>query len=89
LKWKWSAFSATGEHVVSYSSTDAAALRGKAATFTFETSVAKPDGTKDTWRGDLTVTVGKDRWRQIFTNQTCNGEKQPDEEYTYERREKR
>lgn len=85
-KWKSSAFNTAGEHWVSYVSTDAAALRREQVTFHWEATVAKPGGRIDVWRGDLTVTVGQDEWKQVFTNQTLNGEQHPDEETHYRRR---
>jgi hypothetical protein len=84
--WKWSAFNAAGEHWVTYCSADAEALKGSRPTYKYETTVAKPDGKKDVWRGKLTITFGKDEFRSVFSENTLNGEKQPDEQYVYTRK---
>ncbi|MCR4412748.1 MAG: hypothetical protein NUV77_10025 [Thermoguttaceae bacterium] len=86
-KWKTSGFNAAGEHWVTYYSADAESLKGSQATFKVETIIAKLDGTKDTWRAIDTITIGKGQWKSLWTSQTLNGEKQPDEEYIFVRRE--
>jgi hypothetical protein len=85
-KWKWTAFNTAGEHWVTYLSGDAEALKGNQATFTFETTIAKPDGKKDVWRGSLKVKWEKDAFTNVFSEQTLNGGKQPDEDYIFMRK---
>jgi hypothetical protein len=85
-KWKWSAIANTGEQLVCYSTADAASLKGDRATFNFETTMAKPDGKTDTFRGEMAITILNDQWTQVYTNQMLNGEKLPDEKYVYSRK---
>ena len=78
-------YNTVGEHWVVYMSSDAQSLKGNRATFKYETTIAKPHGKKDVWRGEFTVTTSANRWTQAYANQTLNGVTQPNDEYVYER----
>ncbi len=82
-KWKSSGITGTGEHGVTFLETDAASLRGKAATFQMEQTLAKPDGSTETWKGDWVFELGESGFTLVCKNLTMNGAKQPDEEYSY------
>lgn len=88
-KWTGCSFTAEGSHqVTTYLCADPQSLKSNKAEFQCEATEAKADGEVVKWRWHVTFIKDTNKWTVLTTEQTRNGEKTPDEEVVYERKNK-
>lgn len=86
-KWKMTGFDTAGDHWITYLWADAETLKNRErGSLNASAQQIKPDGTVIEWKGKWTYTFADGKIVVFITEQTRNGEKTPDEEYAYTRK---